>query len=159
MLLTLPQVGKLTDRFDNGKLVIAGVLTTLLGTYAFTQVTDHSSYVLLSLSLVARGAGLGATATPALTAAYRHLTRDEIPNATTAMNIVQRLGAPLGTATMAMTLQRFAAGSVRLDGSRAPLARAFAHTFAVSALLSALALFAAFALVSRPQPTSTRSES
>ncbi len=28
MLLTLPQIGKLTDRFDNGKIAIGGILTT-----------------------------------------------------------------------------------------------------------------------------------
>jgi EmrB/QacA subfamily drug resistance transporter len=149
MLLTLPQTGRLTDRFDNGKIAIAGILTTLLGTYAFTQATDHSSYVLLSLSLVVRGAGLGATSTPVLAAAYKHLARDEIPNATAALNIVQRLGAPLGTAAMAMTLQRFAAGIVGRDESRSLLANAFAHTFTVSAGLSALALVAALALVRR----------
>jgi MFS family permease len=148
MLLTLPQVGKLTDRFDNGKVMIAGVLTTLAGTWAFTQVTDHTSYVLLCASLVLRGAGLGATSTPALTAAYRYLERDDIPNATTAINVVQRLGAPLGTATMAMVLSRFAAGvDVAAPGSRAPLGRAFAYTFTVSAALSALALLAGLALV------------
>jgi EmrB/QacA subfamily drug resistance transporter len=146
MLLSLPQVGKLTDRFDNGRIMIAGILTSLAGTYAFTQVTDHSSYVLLSLSLVVRGAGLGATSTPALTAAYKHLRRDEIPNATTAINIVQRLGAPLGTVTMAIALQRFTA-ELAPDGSRSALAKAFAHTFAVGAALSALALVAGLALV------------
>jgi hypothetical protein len=108
-------------------------------------VTDHSSYVLLSVALVIRGAGLGATNTPAIAAAYRHLERDEIPNATTALNVVQRLGAPIGTATMAVTLQRFAASSGR--ESHALLARAFAHTFMISAALSALALLPALALV------------
>lgn len=157
MLLTLPQVGRLTDRFDHGKLVIAGVLTTLLGTYAFTRVTDHSSYAVLSLALVVRGAGLGATSTPALAAAYRTLTRDQIPNATTALNVVQRLGAPIGTATMAVVLERFAAA----DGggaTRGALARAFAHTFTVSAALSAVALFAAFALVGSNDTPPARSE-
>ncbi|APR81139.1 Multidrug resistance protein B [Minicystis rosea] len=153
MLLTLPQIGKLTDRFDNGKIVIAGVLLTLLGTYAFTQVTDHSSQVLLSLSLVVRGAGLGATSSPAIATAYRYLSRDEIPNATTALNIVQRLGAPLGTATMAMTLQRFIAAG----GGRAPLAQAFARTFTVSAGLSALALFAGLSLVRLQRADTDRS--
>jgi hypothetical protein len=133
--------------------VIAGVLATLLGTWAFTQATEHSSQLLLSLSLVVRGAGLGATSTPALSAAYKHLRRDEIPNATTAINVVQRLGAPLGTATMAMTLQRFVAAS---DGARAGVARAFARTFTVSAGLSALALFAGLALVrTGPQKAAT----
>jgi EmrB/QacA subfamily drug resistance transporter len=143
MLLTLPQAGRLTDRIDNGKIVIAGVVVTLLGTYAFTQASDHSSYVLLSLSLVLRGAGLGATAAPAMSAAYKQLSRDEIPNGTAAINIVQRLGAPLGTATMAVTLQWFFAG---LATTHAPLASAFAHTFAVSAALSGLALFAGLVL-------------
>ena len=156
MLLTLPQIGKLSDRFDQGKIVIVGVLTTLLGTFAFTQATDHSSYVLLSLSLVVRGAGLGATSTPALAAAYRHLTRDEVPNATTAINIVQRLGAPLGTAAMAVTLQRFLASAAGAGATHQAVARAFAHTFAVCAALSAPALLAGFALIrskSAPSPT------
>jgi EmrB/QacA subfamily drug resistance transporter len=147
MLFTLPQVGKLTDRFDHGSVLIAGVLTTLLGTFAFTQLTDQSPYWLLCLSLVVRGAGLGATSTPALSAAYKHLTRDEIPNATTAINIVQRLGAPLGTATLAMTLQRLSAGLSNVDATRPLLARAYANTFAVAAALSALALVPGFALL------------
>lgn len=147
MLLTLPQVGRLTDRFDHGKIVILGVLVTLAGTVAFMQVTDHSSYVLLSLSLVVRGAGLGATSTPALAAAYRDLARDEVPNATTAINIVQRLGAPLGTAAMAVALQRFLATAGTTHDA---MARAFAHTFAVAAALSAPALLAGLAMV-RPR--------
>jgi MFS family permease len=155
MLLTLPQIGRLTDRIDHGRLVIAGVLTTLVGTYAFTQITDTSSYLALSVALVIRGAGLGATNTPALAAAYRHLSRDEIPNATTALNVVQRLGAPIGTATMAVTLQRFIHASA--GGSRSVLARAFAHTFLVNAGLSALALFAGLALIRSNAPERSRS--
>jgi MFS family permease len=144
MLLTLPQVGRLTDRMDHGKLVLLGVVTTLIGTYAFTRVSEHSPYGRLCLALVVRGAGMGATSTPALASAYRHLSRDEIPNATTAINVVQRLGAPIGTAPMAVTLQRFAAHA---GASRALLARAFAHTFVVNVALTALALVAALALI------------
>jgi EmrB/QacA subfamily drug resistance transporter len=139
MLLTLPQVGKLADRYNPGKLVVVGVLTTIAGTWAFMQVTDHTSYALLSASLLVRGAGMGAVGAPALASAYKSLGRDEIPNATTAINVVQRLGAPLGTAIMAVTLQRFSGGT--------PSAAAFAHTFMVSAALSALALLAARGLV------------
>jgi EmrB/QacA subfamily drug resistance transporter len=156
MLLTLPRVGRLIDRFDAGWLVIAGVVTTLLGTWAFVAVGNHTSYVLLGASLVLRGAGLGATATPAVAAAYRHLAQDDIPNGTATFNIMQRLGAPIGTAVMAVTLQHFVwrAGG----GSVAPsaLARAFGHTFAVSAALSALALFAGLVLArSVPGPLAT----
>jgi hypothetical protein len=84
-----------------------------------------------------------------MSAAYKQLSRDEIPNATTAINIVQRLGAPLGTAGMAMTLQWFLAG---LSARHATLASAFAHTFAVSAALSGLALFAGLVLARKAKP-------
>jgi EmrB/QacA subfamily drug resistance transporter len=140
MLLSLPRVGKLTDRFGSGAVMIGGVIATLAGTWVFAQVTDHTPYVLLGAALVVRGAGLGATSAPAIAAAYKHLTRDEIPNATTAINVVQRMGAPLGTATWAVMLQRFSATTTEV-------ARAFAHTFALGTALSALSLFAGFALL------------
>jgi EmrB/QacA subfamily drug resistance transporter len=146
MLVSLPQGGKLSDRFGAGRVVIAGVVTTLLGTLAFARAAEDTPYAILCLSLLVRGVGLGATGAPALSAAYRDLSRDEVPNGTTIINIVQRLAAPLGTAAMAMTLQRFAGGS-GLDAPPPALALAFAHTFAVSAGLNALALFAGVALV------------
>jgi EmrB/QacA subfamily drug resistance transporter len=147
MLVTLPRAGKLADRIAAGKLIAVGVLLTLVGTIAFTQVTAETSYVLLAVSLVLRGAGLGATAAPALSTAYKELPADDIPNGTATINIVQRLGAPLGTATMAMTLQWFAAQG---DGHAAP-AVAFGHAFAVCAASSSLALIAAFVLRSRQE--------
>jgi MFS family permease len=149
----LPQAGRLTDRIGDGRLVFIGVLTTLLGTLAFMCVSDRSSYLLLSIALFVRGIGLGATNTPALAAAYRHLTRDELPNATTVLNVVQRLGAPLGTATMAVVLQRFMSASHAQDAPT--LAHAFANTFMVSGALSALALFAALSLI-RSDPNRRR---
>jgi EmrB/QacA subfamily drug resistance transporter len=147
MLLTLPRAGKLADRINVGKLVAAGVVLTLIGTVAFTQATASTSYLLLSLSLLLRGAGLGATAAPALSAAYKQLSPDEIPNGTATINIVQRLGAPLGTATMAMTLQWFAERGAE---HHAPSSDAFGHAFAICAASSSLALIAAFVL-RRPQ--------
>jgi hypothetical protein len=127
-------------------VVVAGVVATLLGTWAFVSVGDHPSYVLLSASLMLRGAGLGATATPAVAAAYRHLSRDDIANGTATFNVMQRLGAPIGTAVMAVTLQKFVARAGGGNVARSALARAFGHTFAVSAALSALALFAGLVL-------------
>lgn len=143
MLVTLPRAGKLADHMNSGIVVIVGVALTLLGTLAFAFATDHSSHVLLGASLVLRGAGFGTTAAPALSAAYKQLPHDDIPNGTASINIVQRLGAPLGTAMMAVTLQWFVT-SGREAGP--PAADAFAHTFAVSAAFSGLALFAGLVL-------------
>jgi hypothetical protein len=92
--------------------------------------------------MLVRGAGLAATNTPALAAAYRDLAPEELPNATTVINVAQRLGAQLGTLLMAVALQRF------LVGAREP-SDAFAQTFALAAALSVPAIFAGLALVRR----------
>jgi MFS family permease len=140
MLLTMPRIGKLTDRYDPGKLVIGGVLLTLVGTVVFARVSTTTSPWLLGASLVVRGAGLGATNNPALATVYRRLPKSEVANATTALNVFQRMGAPLGTALMAVVL----AWRVSVAAS---LADAFAQTFAVSLAVSALTLVPAAFLV------------
>ncbi len=140
MILTMPRIGRLSDRYDPGKLAIGGVILTLLGTIAFTQATEETSMGLLALSLVVRGAGLGATNNPVLAAVYRHLPKREVANATTALNIVQRMGAPLGTASMAVFLQ--------WRGARSPpKGEAFRETFSISVAFSLLTLVSAAFLV------------
>jgi EmrB/QacA subfamily drug resistance transporter len=144
MLLSLPQIGRLADRFDHGKIVIVGVLLTISATLVFTVEPSHLTPAVSSVALVVRGIGLGATSTPALSAAYRALGRDEIATGTAAINIVQRLAAPLGTAMLAITLSRFAERARHVG---APLDVAFHHTFVVAALLGVAALFSGLALV------------
>ena len=125
---------------DPGRLAIGGVLLTLLGTIAFAVASETASLWLLSLSLVVRGAGLGATNNPALSAVYRQMPRSEVANATTALNVVQRIGAPLGTAFMAVLLQWRV-------GVSASLPAAFAQTFTACVALNALTLVPALFLI------------
>jgi EmrB/QacA subfamily drug resistance transporter len=103
--LAMPIAGRLADRIGPGRIVVAGLGVVLLGTLAFTQVTASSSYVLLGVSLLIRGAGLGMTMMPAMSAAYQVLDRAAVPRATTTLNILNRVGGALGTAILAVTLQ------------------------------------------------------
>jgi MFS family permease len=153
MLVSLPRVGKLVDRFDPGRIVVAGVLATIAGTLVFALAPERA-FTLLGVSLFVRGIGLGAMTLPALTAAYRSLGADEIPNATTALSLVQRLGAPLGTAVMAVALHRFMIGAPA-SSSHPALVAAFAHTFALSLALTAITLLAALVLL---RPSTPRTE-
>jgi EmrB/QacA subfamily drug resistance transporter len=150
MLITLPRVGRLTDRHDPGRLAMGGVVITVLGTMAFAFATETTSLWLLSISLVVRGAGLGAISNPVLSTVYRRLPKSEVANATTALNVVQRIGAPLGTALMAVLLGWRTAAS-------ASLSTAFAETFTACVALSALTLVPAFFLVGATSPPSSRS--
>lgn len=115
-------------------------MVTLLGTLGFTFAAETPSLWLLGASLVVRGAGMGASTNPALSAVYRRLPKSEVANATTALNVVQRIGAPLGTSMMAVVLQWRAVASPSL-------AQAFGQTFTACAVLSALTVMPAWFLL------------
>ncbi|HET8672017.1 MAG TPA: MDR family MFS transporter, partial [Thermoleophilaceae bacterium] len=157
----MPLAGRLTDRIGGGIVAFVGACVMALGTIPFAFVGAHTSYLLLALVLVVRGAGLGSTMMPAMAAAYAVLTHAEVPRATSALNAIQRVGGSLGTALLAVVLQHeFSAtlpgqagggglGQVShaaVPGASARLAEAFAHTFWWALGLSILAGGSALAL-------------
>jgi hypothetical protein len=77
----------------------------------------------------------------AFTATYRGLSHGQFAAATSANRILQQVGGVLGTAVLAIVLQRAAA-------SHAPAA-AFGHTFAWALAFTALAVIPALALPGR----------
>jgi EmrB/QacA subfamily drug resistance transporter len=140
--MAMPLAGRLTDRIGAGWVVPVGLTIAILGTAAYTQVGPHTSYALLAGSLWVRGVGLGSTMMPAMAAAYASLEHREIPRATTSINIIQRVGGSVGTALLAVVLQREIVGAAGGRGGglgtlgavppsvRAQLAPQIAHGFA-----------------------------
>jgi EmrB/QacA subfamily drug resistance transporter len=158
--------GVLTDKLGARRVVPVGVLLALAGTLAYTQIGVASSYWYLAGALFLIGAGLGATITPSMAAALQDLDHADIPGATTAINVVQRVAASLGTALLAVVLQRAIAANVNGFhggiGQAAALARndpqhaapaiadAFGTTFWVAFALTAAALVPALLLPPKP---------
>jgi EmrB/QacA subfamily drug resistance transporter len=154
--------GSLTDKVGARRVVPVGILLALAGTAGYTQIAAHSNYVYLAAALFLIGAGLGATITPSMAAAYQDLQQAEIPRATGALNVIQRIAGALGTALLAVVLQRAidaevphlhggigqASALVRHDPlHEAPaLAHAFGTTFWVAFALTAAALIPALLL-------------
>ena len=154
--------GSLTDKLGARRVVPVGVLLALAGTAGFTQITAHSSYLYLAAALFLIGAGLGATITPSMAAAYQDLEHAEIPQATSALNAIQRTAGALGSALLAVVLQRAidaevphvhgGIGQAYALAHRDPLhaapaiAHAFATTFWVAFALTAAALIPALLL-------------
>jgi EmrB/QacA subfamily drug resistance transporter len=147
MMISVAVVGRLTDRQGPRRLVLIGLLLSLIGTIAYTQVGVHTSEWLLGLSLIVRGAGLGAAFLPVLAAAYIGLRRDEIPRATTAVRILQQVGGSLGTALLAVVLARSAAGH---PGDLETLAHAFGTAFWWTLGFTVVAVGFAMLLPTRP---------
>jgi hypothetical protein len=113
-------------------MMLAGMTLSLLGTVAFTQLGSSPDGVLLTLSLLIRGAGLGAATTPGMTTLYSSLDRSQIPRAASVFNVVNRIGGSLGTALLAAVLHHELAG--------ASAHAAFGTTFTWALALSALTL-------------------
>src|SRR5262249_11914028 len=77
--------GALTDRLGARPVVIGGILAALAGTAAYTQIAADTGYWYLAAALLLIGAGLGATITPSMAAAFASIDRTAIPGATAAI--------------------------------------------------------------------------
>ncbi|HEU4658249.1 MAG TPA: DHA2 family efflux MFS transporter permease subunit [Capillimicrobium sp.] len=136
----LPLAGRLVDRFGGGVVCLAGATGTALTTVPFALVDLDADGLLLQALLALRGAAIALAVMPATTAAYKAVTPDELPDATTLVNILLRVGGALGGALFTVVL------AARLpSGTQAAFHHAFWWLTAASALglLSALWLTAA----------------
>ena len=150
-LLTRGWAGRLTDRIGARPIVVAGFLVTVPGTIAYAGGGPHTSQVLLGLSLVIRGAGLGAVTIPIMAAAYQGLAPDQVPDASSVTRIAQQVGGSFGTAILATILQIQVAA--HRGGGLAGRVTAFDNAFWWSIGLSAIAVLPAMALPGRPRRT------
>lgn len=105
MVFIYPLMGTVTDRFGCRAVVASGVLLTVCGTLPFIWMTQRgltSAGVVLGLFL--RSAGQGAIGIPTISAAYASVPKEKLSFATTAVNIVQRLGGPTATIAVAIAV-------------------------------------------------------
>ncbi len=160
--IMVPFAGRLTDRIGGGPVAFVGLILVALATLPFATVSPDTSTWWLEASLVVRGLGLGATMMPSLAAGYAPLRREEVPRATSALNVIQRVGGSLGTAVLAVVLggQLSGLGSGAGQGLGAarqaspaarerlaePLTAAFAHTFWWALALAVVAMVPAAVL-------------
>jgi EmrB/QacA subfamily drug resistance transporter len=133
--LSMPFAGKLTDRHGGGPIALIGVTVTALLTIPFAFVGIHTSAVWLSFVMFVRGTGIGFGFMPAMTAAFASLERSELSDATPQLNVLQRVGGSLGTAVLAVVLQRELSGAHTLEAA----ASAYGVAFWASAALAAVA--------------------
>jgi EmrB/QacA subfamily drug resistance transporter len=151
MLCTMPLMGPLTERHGSRRVSSAGALLALAGTLPFASAAFADGPVwALCLAIFVRGAGLGAIGIPSIAVAYSAIPREKIPMATTAINIVQRLGGPVATTGLAIYLHArmlaLAEGGHFWLAQAQGHAQAFALTFRVLCVLHAAAVLAALRL-------------
>ncbi|MFT4103641.1 MAG: MFS transporter, partial [Burkholderiaceae bacterium] len=94
----------LIDRYGAGITSFIGAALLAICTIPFVFLSSTTSYALLCCLMVVRGLGFGLSIIPVMTAAYRVLPQDKIPDATPQLNVLQRVGGAIGTAVFTVIL-------------------------------------------------------
>lgn len=105
MMSLYPFVGSLVERFGNRKVSTGGALTALAATVPFIYLASHGLVSTLAAgALFVRGVGLSGIGIPSISAAYSSVKRQDLPMATTTLNLVMRMGGPTLTTICATFL-------------------------------------------------------
>jgi len=141
IMFVYPFLGRVIDRFGFRTVSSAGVLLNVAGTVPFLWMAlNQYSAPMTIICLLARGIGQGLTGIPTISAAYASIPKDRLSIATTALNIVQRIGGPMTTTALAIVIASTAG---------VPGPRAFLLPFLALNLLQLLVLGSALRLPGR----------
>jgi MFS family permease len=167
-MIAMPVTGRLTDVTGVGRIVPVGLVIVALSFLGLTQLGAHTSYWLLGADLFLMGLGMGATMMPTFSGAMQTLRRAAIARASTTLNIIQQVGASIGTAVLSVLLTHELTARLGNGGGHggigtsippalrvkvAPLmAEAFGATFWRALVLVIIALVVATILLPKHKP-------
>jgi EmrB/QacA subfamily drug resistance transporter len=147
-LIAMPLASRLTQRFSGGRVALGGISLLCVSTLPFTFIGAHTSIVAISLVLVVRGLSIGLCFMPAMSAAFSAMRPEQISDATPQITVLQRTGGAIGTAVLAVVLQRAGAGA----HSPAELASAFDTAYWWALGIAALSLIPCVVLLRAEKP-------
>ena len=126
MICSYPWIGTLTQRFGIRNVSAGGAFLAFAATLPFIWLASHGLVLtVLACALFVRGMGLSAVGIPAISAAYASVRKQDLPMATTSLNIVQRLGGP----TLTTLCATFLGWRLGMAQSSASLSSAFTAAF------------------------------
>jgi EmrB/QacA subfamily drug resistance transporter len=111
MLMVAPWIARMTNRFGGGRVAFVGVSVLTLSSLPLAFIGADTSILFISILLLIRGVGIGLSFIPTTTVAFAALRTDQLSDATPQMNVLQRVGGAIGTAVLAVVLQRASAGA------------------------------------------------
>jgi EmrB/QacA subfamily drug resistance transporter len=102
--VALPVVGRLVDRYGGGPVAVAGAALVTACTVPFAVLPVTVDVLVVHALLAPLGAAIALAAVPPGVAAYQAVPPGKLPDATTIVNIVQRIGGALGGAAFTLVL-------------------------------------------------------
>ncbi|MEN2793011.1 DHA2 family efflux MFS transporter permease subunit [Sphingomonas oligophenolica] len=105
MMCSYPWLGNLTDRLGIRSVSAGGALLSALtcGPLVYLACSGFDLAILVP-TLFLRGVGMSMIGIPSVSAAYSSIKREDMPMASTTLNVVQRLGGPFLTTACAIFL-------------------------------------------------------
>ncbi|MBO2465127.1 DHA2 family efflux MFS transporter permease subunit [Actinomadura violacea] len=101
----MPLAGRLSDRVGSRTLAQGGAVLALAGMLGFTRTTAGSGEAWTCLAALAVGIGLGCVGAPTMGALYRTLPPEMVPQGSSALYMLNQLGASIGIAVVALIMQ------------------------------------------------------
>jgi EmrB/QacA subfamily drug resistance transporter len=151
-LVAMPIAGRLTERFGGGRVALVGVSTLCLSTIPLAFVGASTSVLAISLVLVVRGLSIGMSFMPAMTAAFASMRPEQLSDATPQINVLMRLGGAIGTAVLAVVLQR----AIGDSHTTAHLASAFDVAYWCALAIAVLSFIPCLMLLRAERPRAGR---
>jgi EmrB/QacA subfamily drug resistance transporter len=149
-LVAMPIAGRLTERFGGGRIALGGVSLLALSTIPFVFIGPSTSIVAISCVLIVRGVAIGLSFMPAMTAAFTAMRPEQLSDATPQLNVLMRIGGAIGTAILAVVLQR--AGASSHSATPESLASAFQAAYWAALGISLLSLIPCLMLLRAERP-------
>jgi EmrB/QacA subfamily drug resistance transporter len=120
--ITMWWAGRRMDGRRAEHMVLVGVLLMVISTVVMARLGDHTAVWVAPTALFVRGLGVGMCILPTMVIALAVVPAASISDASPLLNVIQRLGASIGTALFAVVLARASAGihpqaSARLAGA------------------------------------------
>jgi DHA2 family multidrug resistance protein len=98
--VTMPIAGRLADRYSPAVLTVLGCMMVGSSLVMFGELDPLSGWTMLVLPQIVRGAGLALLMAPLMAAALNAVPRNELPMASSFLNVSQNVGGSLGIAVL-----------------------------------------------------------
>ena len=145
MVLISPFAGRLSDKFDPGKLASLGMGLITMGLVIFAFLTDETSLYVIMAGLAILGIGVGIFSAPNMNSIMGSVERRYFGVASATVSTMRLLGQTLG---MGLILIIFAVyiGAVQFTPQNYPeLLTSIQVTYLIAVILSVIAIFASLA--------------
>lgn len=145
MVIISPIAGKLSDRFEPGKLASLGMIMITISLVIFTLLTYTTSLYIIIAGLVILGIGIGIFSAPNMNSIMGSVERKYFGLASATVGTMRLLGQTFGMGLILIIFAIYIGATLFTPQNYPELLSSIKITFTISVILSIIAIFASLA--------------